>query len=45
MDKNDDFTGLDRVESIYALNKFSVPITTYAHTKEDSQDERITALT
>ena len=45
MDKNDDFTGFDRIESVYALNKFSVPITTYAHTPEESGEERITALT
>ena len=42
MRKDDDFAGFDRVESVYAFNKFSTPITTYAHTHEE---EKITALT
>jgi hypothetical protein len=41
-DPNDDFSGMDRIESVYALNKFSTPITTYAHTPDE---EKITALT
>ena len=42
MDPADNFTGFDRIESVYALNKFSTPITAYAHTPDE---EKITALT
>ena len=40
--KTNDFGGFDQIESVYALNKFSTPITTYAHTNEG---EKVTVLT